>query len=304
MRGADGGPWRRLCALPAFWVGLLYDERGAGRRLGPGQGLDRGGARGHAPRRAPAGAEGAGGIAHGARRGDRAAGARARRPRAAQAPQRARPRRVGLPRRAGRNRPIGHDRGRRPAGRARRRTATCTGSIATTRIEPMRTGEGSRADDPHASQPAAAWSPRRTIWPARRAFGVARGRHRHRGDGGGAATLLVVYPQMLSIGGDAFWLVAAGADDPIAVEACGAAGSRSRPRSLCRAQGNSLRGALAANAVAGAMSGWIGALEVSRRWGGRLPVARLLEEAMLSRRGGVPVSENQADIGGRDPAPS
>ncbi len=25
MRGADGGPWRRLCALPAFWVGLMYD---------------------------------------------------------------------------------------------------------------------------------------------------------------------------------------------------------------------------------------------------------------------------------------
>jgi glutamate--cysteine ligase len=26
MRGADGGPWNRLCALPAFWVGLLYDS--------------------------------------------------------------------------------------------------------------------------------------------------------------------------------------------------------------------------------------------------------------------------------------
>ncbi len=26
MRGADGGPWRRICALPAFWVGLLYDQ--------------------------------------------------------------------------------------------------------------------------------------------------------------------------------------------------------------------------------------------------------------------------------------
>ncbi|WP_159589623.1 glutamate--cysteine ligase [Chelativorans xinjiangense] len=26
MRGADGGPWRRICALPAFWVGLLYDD--------------------------------------------------------------------------------------------------------------------------------------------------------------------------------------------------------------------------------------------------------------------------------------
>ncbi|MBV0910903.1 glutamate--cysteine ligase [Anianabacter salinae] len=26
MRGADGGPWRRLCALPALWVGLTYDQ--------------------------------------------------------------------------------------------------------------------------------------------------------------------------------------------------------------------------------------------------------------------------------------
>lgn len=26
MRGADGGPWRRICALPAFWVGLLYHQ--------------------------------------------------------------------------------------------------------------------------------------------------------------------------------------------------------------------------------------------------------------------------------------
>jgi glutamate--cysteine ligase len=26
MRGADGGPWRRLCALPALWAGLLYDQ--------------------------------------------------------------------------------------------------------------------------------------------------------------------------------------------------------------------------------------------------------------------------------------
>ncbi len=25
MRGADGGPWRRLCALPALWTGLFYD---------------------------------------------------------------------------------------------------------------------------------------------------------------------------------------------------------------------------------------------------------------------------------------
>ena len=27
MRGADGGRWGRICALPALWVGLLYDEQ-------------------------------------------------------------------------------------------------------------------------------------------------------------------------------------------------------------------------------------------------------------------------------------
>jgi len=27
MRGADGGRWSRICALPAFWVGLLYDDQ-------------------------------------------------------------------------------------------------------------------------------------------------------------------------------------------------------------------------------------------------------------------------------------
>jgi glutamate--cysteine ligase len=27
MRGADAGPWKNLCALPAFWVGLLYDDQ-------------------------------------------------------------------------------------------------------------------------------------------------------------------------------------------------------------------------------------------------------------------------------------
>jgi glutamate--cysteine ligase len=27
MRGSDGGPWGRICALPALWVGLLYDSQ-------------------------------------------------------------------------------------------------------------------------------------------------------------------------------------------------------------------------------------------------------------------------------------
>ena len=27
MRGADSGSWNKICALPAFWVGLLYSEK-------------------------------------------------------------------------------------------------------------------------------------------------------------------------------------------------------------------------------------------------------------------------------------
>jgi glutamate--cysteine ligase len=30
MRGADGGKWARICALPALWVGLLYDRNALG----------------------------------------------------------------------------------------------------------------------------------------------------------------------------------------------------------------------------------------------------------------------------------
>ena len=54
MRGADGGPWRRLPSLPAFWVGLLYDDDCARRLLGHRQGLDRRGAPEAARRRAEA----------------------------------------------------------------------------------------------------------------------------------------------------------------------------------------------------------------------------------------------------------
>lgn len=27
LRGVDGGPWSNVCGLPAFWVGLLYDQK-------------------------------------------------------------------------------------------------------------------------------------------------------------------------------------------------------------------------------------------------------------------------------------
>ena len=33
VRGADAGSWRRTCALPAFWVGLLYDDLALSKAL-------------------------------------------------------------------------------------------------------------------------------------------------------------------------------------------------------------------------------------------------------------------------------
>ena len=54
MRGSDGGPWRRLPSLPAFWVGLLYDDASLDAVLGHRQGLDRRGAPEAARRRAAA----------------------------------------------------------------------------------------------------------------------------------------------------------------------------------------------------------------------------------------------------------
>src|SRR5690606_31340822 len=56
MRGADGGPWNRLCALPAFWVGLLYDAAGLEPAWDLVKGFGRAGRharRDGVPRRAP-----------------------------------------------------------------------------------------------------------------------------------------------------------------------------------------------------------------------------------------------------------
>ena len=54
MRGADGGPWDRLCALPALWVGLLYDSQALDAAWDLVKDWTVGGAGGAAPRGAAA----------------------------------------------------------------------------------------------------------------------------------------------------------------------------------------------------------------------------------------------------------
>jgi gamma-glutamyltranspeptidase/glutathione hydrolase len=110
-----------------------------------------------------------------------------------------------------------------------------------------------------------------------------------------AATLAVVYPHMTGIGGDGFWLVAAPGREPIALDACGRAGAAATIE-FYRARGlDSIpwRGALAANTVAGTVSGWAEALAVSAEWGGKMPLARLLEDAIWHGENGIAVTASQ-----------
>jgi gamma-glutamyltranspeptidase/glutathione hydrolase len=110
-----------------------------------------------------------------------------------------------------------------------------------------------------------------------------------------AAAIAVVYPHMNSIGGDGFWLISAPGEDVIGIDACGAA-ARSATPDFYRAQGHAAipeRGPLAALTVAGTVSGWRAALDLSANWGGKLPLARLMEDAARHGRDGVAVTAGQ-----------
>lgn len=110
-----------------------------------------------------------------------------------------------------------------------------------------------------------------------------------------AAAIAVVYPHMNSIGGDGFWLLAEPGEDVIGIDACGGA-AEAVDIAYYRDQGLDRipeRGPLAALTVAGTVSGWNAALEVSRRWGGKLPLPRLLEDAIRHGRDGIAVTAGQ-----------
>jgi gamma-glutamyltranspeptidase/glutathione hydrolase len=112
-----------------------------------------------------------------------------------------------------------------------------------------------------------------------------------------AATIAVVYPHMNGLGGDNFWLLHTPHRAPLAIASCGAAAARATP-AFYRAAGYAAipaRGPHAALTVAGAVAGWQEALHVSQAWGGRLPLTRLLEDAIEHAREGVPATRSQVD---------
>ncbi|MDA0784830.1 MAG: gamma-glutamyltransferase family protein [Proteobacteria bacterium] len=110
-----------------------------------------------------------------------------------------------------------------------------------------------------------------------------------------AAAIAVVYPHMNSIGGDGFWVISPANGDPIAIDACGAAGSGA---TIARYAEEGLdvvpsRGPLAAVTVAGTVSGWGAAQDISKKMGGGMPLSRLLGDAIGYAGDGMAVTEGQ-----------
>ena len=112
-----------------------------------------------------------------------------------------------------------------------------------------------------------------------------------------AASLPVVYPHMNSIGGDGFWLISKDGKPPIAVDGCGAAAAAATPE-FYKSKGLSAippRGPLAANTVAGTLSGWAEVIAINKEMGGKLPLSRLVEDAVWSAENGFAVTATRSE---------
>ncbi|MCU1656714.1 MAG: gamma-glutamyltransferase [Pseudonocardiales bacterium] len=114
-----------------------------------------------------------------------------------------------------------------------------------------------------------------------------------------AATIAVVYPHMNSLGGDGFWLISVPGSAPVGIDACGAAAGRATIDAYLADGFDAIpyRGPRAANTVAGTISGWQAALELSAsRLGNRLPLERLLADAIEHAEQGFPVTVGQQAV--------
>ncbi len=110
-----------------------------------------------------------------------------------------------------------------------------------------------------------------------------------------AATLAVVYPHMSGLGGDAYWLIAEPGKPPVSIDGSGAAGGGVTAGLYAGQAAMPVKGPLAATTVAGAVSAWHLARDVSAQWGGQLPLARLFADAIHAARDGFAVTHSQTE---------
>ncbi|MFT4026178.1 MAG: gamma-glutamyltransferase family protein [Novosphingobium sp.] len=108
-----------------------------------------------------------------------------------------------------------------------------------------------------------------------------------------AACLAAVYPHMTGIGGDGFWLISEPDGRVWAVDACGRSPLALDPRIYRGRDAIPWRGPLAANTVAGTVSGWQCALE---SLAAPMPLERLLADAIAHAEAGVAVTRGGAEI--------
>ncbi len=114
-----------------------------------------------------------------------------------------------------------------------------------------------------------------------------------------AATIAVAYPHMNSIGGDGFWVINGPGGRAGGIDASGRS-ARAATRAWYQSHGIldaiPTRGGLAALTVAGTVSGWGAAQALSKdHLGGRLPLSRLLDDAIYLARNGIPVTQSQSN---------
>jgi len=108
-----------------------------------------------------------------------------------------------------------------------------------------------------------------------------------------AAALAVVYPHMTGIGGDGFWLIREADGRIHGIHGCGGAAAKADLALYAGLAAVPWRGPLAANTVAGTISGWEAALASDS---GILPLARLLRDAIAHAEAGVAVTAGGAAI--------
>ena len=111
-----------------------------------------------------------------------------------------------------------------------------------------------------------------------------------------ASTIAAVYPHMSHLGGDGVWLLREPSGRVRAILAAGRAGADARPELYREHESIPARGPLAALTVPGAVAGWSLALEAARAYGGRMPLADLLAEAIRHAREGYGVSRGQSRL--------